>query len=39
MGRDDEAIKQYEAARKVQPNSAVVLQRLAELYRRNGRAS
>ena len=39
MGRDDEAIKQYEAARKVQPNSAVALQRLADLYRRNGRAS
>jgi Flp pilus assembly protein TadD len=39
MGRDDEAIKQYEAARKVQPNSVVALQRLAELYRRNGRAS
>lgn len=37
LGRDDEAIKQYEAARRVSPTSAVALQRLAELYRRIGR--
>ncbi|HYJ47322.1 MAG TPA: tetratricopeptide repeat protein [Pyrinomonadaceae bacterium] len=39
LGRDDEAIKQYEAARRTQPNSTVALQRLADLYRRNGRLS
>src|SRR3954464_11873826 len=37
LGRDDEAIKQYEAARRASPNSAVALQRLTDLYRRNGR--
>ena len=39
MGRDEEAIKQYEAARRVQPNSTVALERLAELYRRTGRTN
>jgi Flp pilus assembly protein TadD len=39
MGRDDEAIKHYEAARRVQPNSIIALQRLADLYRRTGRNS
>jgi Flp pilus assembly protein TadD len=39
IGRDDEAIKQYEAARRVQPNSTVALRRLADLYRRTGRYS
>jgi Tfp pilus assembly protein PilF len=37
MGRDDEAIKHYEAARRAQPNSIIALQRLADLYRRTGR--
>src|SRR5438067_8890 len=39
MGRDEEAIKQYEAARRVQPNSTIALERLAELYRRTGRTN
>jgi len=39
MGRDDEAIKHYEAARRAQPKSTVAITRLAELYRRAGRAS
>jgi tetratricopeptide (TPR) repeat protein len=37
MGRDDEAIKHYEAARRAQPNSAIALTHLADLYRRSGR--
>jgi len=37
MGRDDEAIKYYEAALRLQPNSSISLRRLAELYRRVGR--
>jgi Flp pilus assembly protein TadD len=37
MGRDDEAIKHYEAARRAQPNSAIALTHLADLYRRTGR--
>ncbi|HVF56452.1 MAG TPA: tetratricopeptide repeat protein [Pyrinomonadaceae bacterium] len=36
MGRDDEAIKHYEAARRVQPGSTAVLRRLVELYGRTG---
>jgi Flp pilus assembly protein TadD len=39
MGRDEEAIKHYEAARRAQPNSAVALTHLADLYRRAGRFS
>ncbi|HEX8845474.1 MAG TPA: tetratricopeptide repeat protein [Pyrinomonadaceae bacterium] len=39
LGRDDEALKHYEAARRAQPNSAVVLRKLADLYRRTGRNS
>lgn len=38
VGRDAEAIVQYEAARNIQPNSSVVLRRLADLYQRQGRA-
>lgn len=38
LGRDEEAIKQYEAARRAEPNSTVALRRLAELYKRTGRA-
>ncbi|HEV2762838.1 MAG TPA: tetratricopeptide repeat protein, partial [Pyrinomonadaceae bacterium] len=36
-GRDDEAIKHYEAASRLQPNSADLQRRLADLYRRTGR--
>lgn len=36
-GRDAEAIEQYEAARRIQSNSSVVLRRLADLYQRQGR--
>jgi Flp pilus assembly protein TadD len=39
LGRDDEAIKHYEAARRAQPTSSVALRRLADLYRRAGRMS
>ena len=35
-GRDDDALKHYEAAQKLQPNSTTVLHRLAELYARKG---
>lgn len=37
MGRDEEAIKYYEAARGLQPNSPFTLGRLADLYARMGR--
>jgi Flp pilus assembly protein TadD len=37
LGRDEEAIKHYEAARHAQPNSTTALRRLADLYRRTGR--
>lgn len=36
-GRAAEAVKHYEAALKVEPNSPALLQRLAELYERAGR--
>ncbi|HEX9917537.1 MAG TPA: tetratricopeptide repeat protein, partial [Pyrinomonadaceae bacterium] len=36
-GREDQAIEHYEAARRVQPQSELVLRRLSELYARNGR--
>jgi Flp pilus assembly protein TadD len=39
LGRDEEAIKLYEAARRTQPKSPVAAARLFELYRRSGRAS
>ena len=35
-GRGEQAIEHYEAARRVQPQSEFVLQRLAELYARSG---
>jgi Flp pilus assembly protein TadD len=35
-GREDQAIEHYEAARRLQPQSAFVLRRLSELYARNG---
>jgi Tfp pilus assembly protein PilF len=37
FGRDDAAIKYYEAARQIEPNSTQALKRLAELYKRTGR--
>lgn len=36
-GRDDEAIKYYEGARSLQPNSSLTLRRLADLYQRAGK--
>jgi len=36
-GRDKEAIKHYEAALRLQPNSSGVLRQLAELYQRTNR--
>jgi Flp pilus assembly protein TadD len=38
MGRDTDAIAQYEGARRIQPDSPVVLHRLAELYARVGQS-
>jgi Flp pilus assembly protein TadD len=37
LGRDDEAIKYYEAARRIDPKNAIAEHRLAELYQRTGR--
>ena len=37
FGRDDDAIKYYEAARQVDPNNTFALRRLANLYDRVGR--
>lgn len=37
FGRDDDAIKYYEAARNIEPNSTLALKRLADLYKRTGR--
>lgn len=37
MGRDDEAIKYYEQALHLQPNSSIALRRLADLYNRVGK--
>lgn len=37
LGRDEEAIRHYEAARRLEPNSSVTLRRLVDLYRRMGR--
>ena len=38
MGRDPEAIEQYEAARRLQPTATAVLRRLEDLYRRVGQS-
>jgi Flp pilus assembly protein TadD len=35
-GRDIEATSHYEAARRIQPNSTVVLRRLSDLYQKTG---
>ncbi|HEX8474744.1 MAG TPA: tetratricopeptide repeat protein [Pyrinomonadaceae bacterium] len=37
MGRDEDALKHYEAARRLQPSSVAVLRRLSDLYQRTGR--
>jgi Flp pilus assembly protein TadD len=37
FGRDDDAIKYYEDARRIDPASNVALRRLADLYKRTGR--
>ena len=38
-GRDEDAIKHYEAALRLQPKSSLVLRRLADLYQRVGRTA
>jgi Tfp pilus assembly protein PilF len=37
FGREDDAIRYYEAARQIEPNNSIALRRLADLYRRVGR--
>jgi len=37
FGRDDDAIKYYEDARRIDPASTMALRRLADLYKRTGR--
>ena len=37
FGRDDDAIKYYEDARRIDPNSTMALRRLADLYKRTGK--
>src|ERR1700752_581731 len=39
FGREDHAIRYYEAARTIDPNNSFALRRLADLYQRVGRAS
>jgi len=39
FGRDDDAIKYYEAARRVDPNCSFALRRLADLYQRVGKST
>ena len=39
FGREDDAIKYYEAAREIDPNNTFALRRLADLYQRVGRAA
>lgn len=38
FGRDDEAIKYYEDARRIEPTSSFALRRLADLYKRTGKS-
>ncbi len=37
FGRDDDAIKYYESARRLDPGCALALRRLADLYKRTGK--
>jgi Tfp pilus assembly protein PilF len=39
FGRDDDAIKYYEAAKRVDPNCSFAVRRLADLYQRVGRST
>src|SRR6201991_1050056 len=39
FGREDEAIRYYEAARQIDPINTIALRRLADLYQRVGRAT
>jgi hypothetical protein len=39
FGREDDAIRFYEAARQIDPINTIALRRLADLYQRVGRAS
>jgi Tfp pilus assembly protein PilF len=39
FGREDNAIRYYEAAREIDPNNSLALRRLADLYQRVGRAT
>jgi Tfp pilus assembly protein PilF len=39
FGREDDAIRYYEAARQIDPMNSFALRRLADLYQRVGRAS
>src|ERR1044072_7316488 len=39
FGREDDAIRYYEAARAIDPMNSIALRRLADLYQRVGRAS
>ncbi|MEK6281030.1 MAG: tetratricopeptide repeat protein [Acidobacteriota bacterium] len=37
FGRDEDAIRYYEDARRIDPSSSIALRRLADLYRRTGK--
>jgi len=37
FGREDDAIRYYEAARQIEPNNTIALRRLADLYQRVGK--
>jgi Tfp pilus assembly protein PilF len=39
FGREDDAIRYYEAARAIEPSNTIALRRLADLYQRAGRRS
>lgn len=39
FGREDDAIRYYEAAREIDPNNTIALRRLADLYQRVGRGT
>jgi len=39
FGREDDAVRYYEAARQIDPNNTFALRRLADLYQRMGRAN
>jgi hypothetical protein len=39
FGREDDAIRYYEAARAIDPMNSIALRRLTDLYQRVGRAT